>query len=503
MCYSDGLRSTKSLAAESVRKEMNMKTSVFNKDFIPKKLLGCFTNPGPASTNTPTVGAGGSWPDGFRVGNNSQTPVGFYGVSPAATQRSNGNQANFSNTQLNATLVGLTVSAVWPSSGTISPTTVSPIAVVFQSAGFISAIDVVLVNKILPQSGLGILQARVSTVSTVLLQYINMTGSTLTQTVTETVIATNFRGMAQTVTLSPPVISANSIQEAQFTVSGLTTDSLVYVVKPTDQLGLGIVGSRVVSNNTLGISFINNLTTAITPTASEAYAVVALNGLYATNNMLLAKVVLNAASGTVNTISGVTSRTIAVTGFATSDDMIGIQRTLTQQDLALVGVNVNAVNQLALTYINTGQTASPVTPTQGETYVIPFVRPNPPQPMIVQSVLLTPTAIGALTTAEVTFAVSNITVSTVVWVNKPSFTSGIGVVGMRAVSGNVVGITYVNNTAVTITPPAETYLVGNFPTILGSGHRIEQQVMTGLQTNFDLTQEIRQVLVNMGIIAGS
>lgn len=473
------------------------------KAFIPKKLLGCFTNPGPASTNTPNTGAGGNWPDGTKIGNNSQSPVSFYGSSPAAVQRSNGNQANFSTSQNNGTLVGLTVSCVWPSSGTISATTISPIAVVFQSCGFVSTTDVLMVNKILPQAGIGICQARVSTVSTVLLQYVNMTGGNVTQTVTETVIATNFRGLAQTVTLSPPSIAANAIAEAQFTVSGLTTDQLVYVVKPTDQLGLGIVGSRVVSNNTLGISFINNLTTAITPTAGEVYSVMATNGIYSSNNLLVAKVVLSAASGTVNTITGVTSRTITVTGFAVTDDTLAIQRTLTQQDLALVGVNVNAANQLALTYVNTGQTASPVTPTPGETYVITMQRPILPQPLQIQSVALTPTIIGALTTAEVTFAVSNITVSTVVWVNKPTFTTGIGVVGMRAVSTNVIGITYVNNTAVSITPPAETYIVGNFPTILGAGHRIEQQVVAPFQTNQDLTQEIRAVLVGMGIIAGS
>jgi hypothetical protein len=472
-------------------------------DFTPEKLLGCFTNPGPATTNTPNVGSGGSWPDGYRVGNTSQSPVGFYGVTPAAVQRSNGNQANFSNTQANATLVGLTVSCVWPSSGTISATTISPIAVVFQSCGFVSSTDVLLVNKILPQAGVGILQARVSTVSTVLLQYVNMTNSNVTQTVTETVIATNFRGMAQNVTLSPPSIAANTIAEATFTVTGLTTDQLTYVVKPSEQLGLGIVGSRVVSNNTLGISFINNLTTAITPTASEVYSLVALNGLFATNNMMVAKVVLSAGVGTVNTITGVTTRTIAVTGFAVSDDTLAIQRTLSQQDLALVGVNVNAANQLALTYVNTGQTASPVTPTPGETYVITMQRPQLPQPLVIQSVALTPTIIGALTTTELTFAVSNITVSTVVWANKPTFTSGLGVVGMRAVSTNVIGITYINNTTASITPPAETYLVGNFPTILGAGHRIEQQVMSAPQTGFDLTAEIRTALVNMGIIAGS
>lgn len=458
-------------------------------------------NPGPASTIGVNYLGGGEGADGIRIGNDSQSAVGFYGVTPTAVQRSNANQIPLTtNTQTNAILIGMTVSAVWPSSGTISATTVSPISVVFQSQNLISSTDVVMVNKILPQAGIGILQARVSTVSTVLIQYINMTNSNVTQTVTETIIATAFRGMARTVTLSPPVVAAGTIAEAQFTVPALSPDYLVYVVKPTEQLGLGIVGSRVVANNTLGITFINNLTTAVTPTASEAYQIVAANGLVASNSMLLARVVLNVATGAITAVTGVTTRVITVTGFAVTDDTLGIQRTLSSQDLAAVGVVVQAANQLSITYVNSG---TAVTPQAGETYTVPFQRAQVPQPVIVQSVMLTPTIVGALTTAEVQFAVSNITVSTVVWVNKPSFTSGLGVVGMRAVSANVIGITYINNTAVSITPPAETYLVGNFPTILGAGHQVQQQVMTALQTSFNFNTELRTVLVGMGIIAGS
>lgn len=463
----------------------------------------CFVNPGPSYTNSPNGLMGGSAPDGFQVGSNSQSLVSFYGTTPAVPQRYGANQGAIPANPANGILMSMTVSAVWPSSGTISATTISPINVVFQSQNLVSSADIVLVNKILPQAGIGICQARVSTVSNVLLQYINMTNANVTQTVTETVIAVGFRGLAQTVTLSPPVVAANTIQESVFTVTGIAPGMLVYAVKPTEQLGLGVCGARAVSYNQLGLTFINNLSTAVTPTASEAYQYVALNSLNASNNMMVAKVVNSALTGAMAAITGVTTRLVTVTGFAVTDDVLSAQRTLSQQDLALVGCNVNAANQLALTWCNTGQSVSPVTPTTGETYTIPFQRPQVGNPMVLQSVTLTPTIIGALTTAEVQFAVSNITVSSCVWVNKPSFTSGIAVVGCRAVSTNVIGITYVNNTSASITPPVEQYLVGNFPNVIGAGNQLQQQVLLGFQQGNWLSNEVRQTLIGLGILVGS
>src|SRR5690349_20872963 len=118
-----------------------------NQEFVPKKLLGCYINPGPASTNTPNIISGGSSPDGTKIGNNSQSPVSFFGVSPAAPQSANANQAAISSNAANGMLISMTVSTVVPNNGTISASTCSPVAVTFASTGMISAVDLPIINK--------------------------------------------------------------------------------------------------------------------------------------------------------------------------------------------------------------------------------------------------------------------------------------------------------------------------------------------------------------------
>ena len=74
--------------------------------------------------------------------------------------------------------------------------------------------------------------------------------------------------------LSPASVAANTTAEQTFTVSGLvTTDTLLSVVKPTAQAGLGIVGYRISATNTLAITFSNNTVGAIVPTAAQVYKV--------------------------------------------------------------------------------------------------------------------------------------------------------------------------------------------------------------------------------------
>ena len=74
-------------------------------------------------------------------------------------------------------------------------------------------------------------------------------------------------------TLSPAAVSANTSAEQTFTLPGvkLATDTILNVVKPTAQAGLGIVGMRVSADNTVGITFMNNTGAGITPTASQVY----------------------------------------------------------------------------------------------------------------------------------------------------------------------------------------------------------------------------------------
>lgn len=75
------------------------------------------------------------------------------------------------------------------------------------------------------------------------------------------------------------------------------------------------------------------------------------------------------------------------------------------------------------------------------------------------SVALTPSAVGANTTAQQTFTVTGVKVGdVVVAVEKPSHQAGLGIVGARVTAADTVGITFSNNTGAGITPTAgETY----------------------------------------------
>lgn len=75
------------------------------------------------------------------------------------------------------------------------------------------------------------------------------------------------------------------------------------------------------------------------------------------------------------------------------------------------------------------------------------------------SVALTPSAVGANTTAQQTFTVTGVkTTDVVISVEKPSHQAGIGIVGARVTAADTVGITFSNNTGAGITPTAgETY----------------------------------------------
>lgn len=75
------------------------------------------------------------------------------------------------------------------------------------------------------------------------------------------------------------------------------------------------------------------------------------------------------------------------------------------------------------------------------------------------SVALTPSAVGANTTAQQTFTVAGVKVGdVVVAVENPSHQAGLGIVGARVTAADTVGITFSNNTGAGITPTAgETY----------------------------------------------
>lgn len=70
-----------------------------------------------------------------------------------------------------------------------------------------------------------------------------------------------------------------------------------------------------------------------------------------------------------------------------------------------------------------------------------------------------PAAVGANTTSEQTFTVEGAREGDMVHVTKPSHTAGLGVVNARASGTDEIAVTFMNTTASSINPPAETYRI--------------------------------------------
>jgi hypothetical protein len=124
--------------------------------------------------------------------------------------------------------------------------------------------------------------------------------------------------------LTPAAVAATTTVEQQFTVSGLVAGQLVIVNKPTQQTGLDIGNVRIVSNNVLGITYINFTGAAITPTA-ETYTVAQFAGMDAINN----DVFYGFNAGTVGAIGAgvvITGGATTLTGMLATDMVTGIQQ---------------------------------------------------------------------------------------------------------------------------------------------------------------------------------
>jgi hypothetical protein len=79
-------------------------------------------------------------------------------------------------------------------------------------------------------------------------------------------------------TLTPASVAANTTAEQTFTITGLTTNDVVIVNKPSLDAGLGIVNVRVSTADTLAITYCNVTAGGLTPT-SETYEIIAIRKL--------------------------------------------------------------------------------------------------------------------------------------------------------------------------------------------------------------------------------
>lgn len=66
-------------------------------------------------------------------------------------------------------------------------------------------------------------------------------------------------------------------------------------------------------------------------------------------------------------------------------------------------------------------------------------------------------SVAAATTAEQTFTVVGLKLGDMVFINKPSLSAGLGIANARVSAADTLAITFVNATASSIDPAAETY----------------------------------------------
>lgn len=175
----------------------------------------------------------------------------------------------------------------------------------------------------------------------------------------------------------------------------------------------------------------------------------------ASGTVTVYSVTVTATSVAPNTTA---EQTFTVTGAATGQ-VVTVTKPTTDAGIAIVGARVSATNTVGITYAN--DTAATVTPTAGQTYVFDVI----PAPMTI-SATLTPAAVQPNAFAEQQFTVNGLAANAPVIVNKPTAQAGLGIVDARMVSAGVVGITFANFTAATITPTAgESYLFFASPSI--------------------------------------
>lgn len=255
-------------------------------------------------------------------------------------------------------------------------------------------------------------------------------------------------------TLSPSACAANTTAEQTFTLTGLAATSLVIVNKPTSQAGLGIGNVRVSAANTLAISFANDTSGSITPTASEVYTVIEFKaGLVLSAALTPAAVAANTSVEQQFTVSG-----------AGLGMVLAVNKPTNQAGLGIGNVRVVANNTVGITFFN--ETASPITPTAAESYSFAAVNGIPASGNVftIGVNVGTLSACATITTAEQIVAVAGLlTTDVIMGVSKPTAQAGLGIAGYRVSSAGNLGITFVNPTAGGITPTAsEVYQVSVF-----------------------------------------
>ena len=390
---------------------------------------------------------------GSELGASATDLIGFYGATPVA-QQSAGMNAVFNTASLdNGTLTKYQVTA---SVASVAATTTLETT---STVTGLSVGEVIAVNKPAAQAGLGIAGYRVSAANTMGINYTNISSGAITPTSTDAYdvisVSLNYVTSAALTPAAVPATPAGS--EQIFSVPGAALGTFPIVNKPTNQAGLGITNVRVTAQDQVAITFLNNSSGAITPTAAESYSFAFLPTLQNSDRMLAYKFTPVTTSVLATTT---TDQTTAVVGLLADDIIGGVSKPSYQAGIGISGYRVSAAGQIGITYIS--QSSGAVTTTL-ESYGITVARRIAKSPFVVTSQALVPVSVAAGTTAEQTFTVNLLNASTSVLVSKPSFTPGLHVVGARVSAASTLAITYQNSQTTAVIPPAETYVIAAVP----------------------------------------
>ena len=253
------------------------------------------------------------------------------------------------------------------------------------------------------------------------------------------------------VTITAISVAPNTTNEQAFAVTNAATGQLVAVQKPTVDAGIAIVGVRASAAGSVAITYANDTAATITPTATQTYTFELIPAA-----MTISATLTPAAVGP-NVFA---EQQFAVNGLPASATL-HVNKPTQQAGLGIVDARMVSAGVVGITFGNF--TAATITPTAGESYLF-FASPEIDIAPIYKSIsaTLTPVSVAANTTAEQTFTVAGLLASSMVVVNKPSVTPGLGIGGARVSAANTLAINFINNTASAITPPAEVYSIGVF-----------------------------------------
>ena len=421
--------------------------------------------------------------------------IGFYGAT-AVLQPVLGFGTEQLNLQNNGTLTKYQHTLTTGSVG--ATTTLETTSTV---TGILAA-DVIAVNKPAAQAGLGIAGYRVTAADTIGVNYSVISSGAITPTSTDAYdiigISANY---TTTATLTPAAVGATPAGSEQiFSVPGAVVGTFPIVNKPTNQAGLGISNIRVTAADQVAITFLNNSSGSITPTAAEVYSFAFLPTLIPTDRSLVYKFSPATTAVGASTTVDVTT---AVVGVLADDIIAGVSKPSAQAGLGITGYRVSSAGNIA---VQLYEGSSAVTSTR-EAYAATVLRKQSLSPFVVTTQTLSPTSVAAGTTAEQTFTVNALAVSTSVLVSKPTYTPGIHVVGMRVSAASTLAITYQNSGSVAVVPPSEVYTIAAIP-LQGPGAvttagATTNSIAVGFNGSATNSFAIKNALVSLGLIAAS